>query len=72
MLHLLAQYLLTLSCFEQLPLKFFLILELLHHICLGERLLFAVIGSLTFSFDNPLDFHSTIVSLRPAGIVKTL
>ena len=72
MLHLLEQKLLTLSCFKQVPLKCSLILELFYNTSLGGSLLFAVIGGLIFSFENLLDFHSTIVSLKSAGIVKIL
>ena len=59
-----------LSCSKQLPISFTSIFELFIHINFGQSLLFAVIGSLLFSFDNLLDFHSTIVSVRPAGTVE--
>ena len=56
------------SYFKQLPLNYTLILKL-YHFSFGETQL--VRGSI-FSIDNPLDSHSTIVSVRPAGIVKVL
>ena len=62
----------TLSCFQQLPLNFNLILELFIHTSFGERLLFAVKGGVIFSFDNPLDFHSAIVFGRPENLVIVL
>ena len=46
--------------------------KLFVHLSFAERLLFAVIGSLIFSFDSPLDSNSMIVSGIPAGIVKVL
>ena len=49
------------SCFKQLPLNFNFILEL-YHTSLGERFLFDVYGSIIFSIDIPLDYHSEIGS----------
>ena len=47
----------TLSCFKQLSLILYLILELFNYISFEERLWFAVTSGLIFSFDNPLGSH---------------
>ena len=60
-----------LSCFNQLPLNSTLIFELFIHHSFGERLLFAVVD-LIFSFDNPLNFYSTIVSSTSIFVSKAL
>ena len=60
------------TCFKQLPFNSTLIFELFIHLIFGEKLLFAVVEGLIFSFDNRLDFHSTIESVRTDGIMKVL
>ena len=40
------------------------------HFSFGKRLSFEVVGSFVLVFDKPLDSHTTIVSIRPAGIAK--
>ena len=55
---------------KQLSLNSALILELFTHINFGERLWFAVIGVLIFSFDIPLDSHFMIISVKIAGVFK--
>ena len=62
----------TLSCFNQLPLNSTLIFELFIHHSFGERLLSAVVGDRIFSFDNPLNFYSTIVSSTSIFVSKAL
>ena len=45
----------------------------LNHFSFGERLLFAVVGGLIFSFYNSLDFQLAIILFaRPADILKVL
>ena len=60
------------SCLKKLPVNLNLFPELFIHTSFGERLLFAVKGGSIFSFDNPLDFHSEIMSERPENIVIVL
>ena len=49
-----------------------LMLELFMHTSFRERLLFNAKGGSVFSFDNPLDFYSEIMSGRPENIVIVL
>ena len=62
----------NLSCFKKLPLNSLFIFELLIHLSFGDRILLATSRGLIFSFDNPLDSHSAIVSVIPVGIVNDL
>ena len=62
----------ALSCFKQLLLNSSLILELFNHTSFKERLLFDVKASLNFSFENPLDSYSEIMSGRPENLVMLL
>ena len=58
------------SCFKQLHLNYTHIFELLIHCSFVERLLFAAVGGLSFSFDNLLDSRSMTVFVRLADILK--
>ena len=49
-----------------------LILGLFIHTSFGDRLLFAVLRGLFFSFDSPLDSHSDIVSESPQNVEMVL
>ena len=42
------------------------------HDSFRERLLFDAQGGINFSFDNPLDYHSVIVPVRPENVVIIL
>ena len=60
------------SWFKLLPVNLILIFELFIHTSIGERIWFAVIGRLIFSFYRALDFHSTVASVRSADIGEVL
>ena len=59
----------ALSYFKQLPLNSNQILGLFIDTSFGEGLLFHVKGGENFSFDNPLDYHSEIMSGRSKNVV---
>ena len=59
----------ALSYFKQLPLNSNQILGLFIDTSFGEGLLFDVKGGENFSFDNPLDYHSEIMSGRSENVV---
>ena len=59
----------TLSCCKQLPLNSDLYSRIIHPYNFWRKLWFAVEGSLIFSFDNPLDSRSAIVSGRPENVL---
>ena len=58
-------------CFKQPHLNSNFLLDLCHF-SFGERPLFPVVGGFVISFDNPLGYHDTVVSVWLANIAKVL
>ena len=61
----------NLSCFKQSPLNFTLAL-LSTKSNEGLRILLSVVGGLTLSLDNPLDFHDKILLSLAVVVLKYL